>query len=206
MLRTDARFVQTDDLIAAHIAEGILRDSDIRELDATYPATAQFDQVVVANRVKRFQLSVQWLSRDGKRLEAADRLSAVWSRLLDELDGDAFIERLGSVVDLDLTDLPRDVGLFTHEKGEYISLHHDEPEKALTVVLYFNQNWPADGGGHFEVRVSHNPTTAPVQSLAPDAGTMIAFDSSVWHATSTVTTQRTLRALVLEFWRERRTA
>ncbi|GGZ57690.1 2OG-Fe(II) oxygenase [Streptomyces subrutilus] len=203
MLRHDAHFVQTDDLIAAHIAEGILRDSDVRELDATYPALDSFEKVVVSNRVKRFQLSIQWLSRDGKPLDAAGRLSAVWARLLDELDSERFIARLGAVVDRDLSTLPRDIGLFTHAKGEYISMHHDEPEKALTVVLYFNQDWPADGGGHFEVRVSHNPSTAPVQSLPPDAGTMIAFDSSVWHATSTVTTGRTLRAAVLEFWRER---
>jgi hypothetical protein len=42
-----------------------------------------------------------------------------------------------------------------------------------------------------------------VRSLRPTAGEFIAFDSSMWHATSAVTTDRTLRAAVLEFWRVR---
>ncbi|MFF7019506.1 2OG-Fe(II) oxygenase [Streptomyces klenkii] len=203
MLRTTAEFTRTSGPIAAHVATGILTDSAVRELDAAYPGADRFEKVVFSSPVKRFRLGSLRLSRDGERLPAAERLPAVWSRLLDGLDGPEFTARLEEVTGLALAGLPRDTGLFTHAEGEFISLHHDEPEKALTVVLYFNRDWPADGGGHFEVRASHNPTTAPVRSLPPAAGTAVAFDSSVWHATSTVTTGRTLRAAVLEFWRDR---
>ncbi|WP_058041739.1 2OG-Fe(II) oxygenase [Streptomyces roseifaciens] len=203
MLRTTVAFTKAREPIAAHVATDLLSESDIRELDAAYPSDDRFEKVVFSNQVKRFRLGALWLSRDGGRLPAADRLPAVWSRLLDDLDGPEFTARLSEVTGMELAGLPRDTGLFTHAEGEFISLHHDEPEKALTVVIYFNRDWPAEGGGHFEIRASHNPATAPVRSLPPAAGTAVAFDSSVWHATSTVTTGRTLRAAVLEFWRAR---
>ncbi|MBT2386642.1 2OG-Fe(II) oxygenase [Streptomyces sp. ISL-11] len=203
MLRTTTEFTKAREGIAAHVATDVLSESDIRELDAAYPSDDHFEKVVFSSPVKRFRLRSLPLSRDGERLPAAERLPTVWSRLLDDLDGPEFTARLGEVTGMELAGLPRDTGLFTHAEGEFISLHHDQPEKALTVVLYFNRDWPADGGGHFEVRATHNPTTAPASSLPPAAGTAIAFDSSVWHATSTVTTGRTLRAAVLDFWRDR---
>ncbi|MFJ6214790.1 2OG-Fe(II) oxygenase [Streptomyces sp. NPDC092296] len=203
MLNPRARFDKVSDAVAAHVVRGLLEEADLRELNRTQPAEDRYERVVVDNEVKRFQLESLWLSRDGERLPAADGLDPLWSKLLDELAGEEFTRRLGAELDLDLWSLPRDVGLFTHLPGEFISLHHDEPEKAITAVLYFDQDWPADGGGHFEVRGSRDPGQAPILSLAPTGGTLIAFDSSVWHATSTVTAQRTLRAAVLEYWRVR---
>ncbi|MGK4580698.1 2OG-Fe(II) oxygenase [Kitasatospora sp. HPMI-4] len=203
MLSTQARFGKVKESIAAQVAEGLLTRDDLRELNRTQPDEDRFTKVVVDNPVKRFQMGSLWLSRDGERLPAAEELAPVWSELLDELRGEEFTRRLGAELDLDLWSLPRDIGLFTHAPGEFISPHHDEPEKAITAVLYFNQDWPADGGGHFEVRETRDPRQAPFRSLAPTAGTLIAFDSSVWHATSAVTAPRTLRAAVLEYWRVR---
>ncbi|MEU0400244.1 2OG-Fe(II) oxygenase [Streptomyces sp. NPDC006197] len=203
MLHADTAFSQPRDAIGAHVAEGLISAGDIERLDEEFPSEELFQRVVVDTPVKRFQLSSLWLHRDGEHLAAAERLTPSWLQLLDELTGPDLLKRLCEVSDMDLTRLPHDIGLFTHAPGELISPHHDEPEKALTVVLYFNPDWPADGGGHFEVRGSHHPTRPPVLSLPPAGGSIIAFDSSVWHATSPVTADRTLRAAVLEFWRTR---
>ncbi|MBD0694682.1 2OG-Fe(II) oxygenase [Streptomyces sp. CBMA123] len=203
MLNTAPAFHRPDPAIGAHLTEQLLTAQSVRELNDTFPADDRFQKVVVATEVKRFQLGSLWLHRDGAHLPALKELDPAWTRLLDQLAGPAFLARLSTEVDMDLAALPRDIGLFTHAEGEFISPHHDEPEKALTVVLYFNEDWPADGGGHFEVRASHHGGRPPVRSLPPTAGSLIAFDSSVWHATSTVTAPRTLRAAVLEFWRVR---
>ncbi|WP_031523659.1 2OG-Fe(II) oxygenase [Streptomyces sp. NRRL F-5123] len=203
MLNTNAAFSRPQSGIGAHIAEDLISPRDIARLEEEFPAAELFQHVVVDTPLKHFQLSSLWLHRDGAHLTTAEHLTPLWAGLLDELTGPDLLKRLGEVTDMDLTCYPRDIGLFTHAPGELISPHHDEPEKALTVVLYFNAKWPAGGGGHFEVRASHHPTHPPARSLPPAAGTIIAFDSSVWHATSPVTADRTLRAAVLEFWRTR---
>jgi len=70
------------------------------------------------------------------------------------------------------TDYTFDLGLYLFEPGDFVSPHLDKQEKALTAVIYLNENWDPEQGGSFDY---HGGDGEIVQRKYPEYGSAILF-------------------------------
>lgn len=205
MLKQTADLRHSYEPFTWHLATGLLTAEQLRDLERERPAADTGRRAVVegTRREKQYRMNVLTLVDENVRTSAADSLSPSWKALLDDLESDWFLDWLSGATDIDLRGLPAEIGVYTYTKGDYISLHKDKPTKALTAILYLNERWPADGGGNFEVRGSGRSADAPVESVPPLGGQLLAFPPSdtSWHAVSKIDTDEVTRLTVqLEYW------
>jgi hypothetical protein len=102
--------------------------------------------------------------------------------LIDELNGDAFRKAVEQKFDLDLSGKPT---MFT-VRGECRAtdgkIHTDSKTKIITVLLYMNDDWDAQGG---RLRLLRNgeDLNAVAAEVPPNGGTLLVFRRSdhSWH-------------------------
>jgi hypothetical protein len=205
MLNLNSPFVHIDSPYTLHVAQNTLTKDEATDLFTTAP----IDRITTISRTdprseKQYRMNLTYLMVNGREARTARALPGPWQALFDDLASDRFTRWLSSGTGLELGSLSRDMGIYTHVDGDYISVHKDKPEKAITAILYLNDSWPSDGGGEFEVRTSGDAGEAPALSLPPRPGRLLAFpptDSS-WHSVSTVRTDGGPPRLTvqLEYW------
>jgi len=205
MLNLQRSFDHITDPFTIHLADGVLTDDQVRELYATAPKTG-FERIEVLDPAheKQYAMNLLYLLKDSEPSEAAAGLAPPWAELLGALREDDFLDWLEEGTGLALRGLTADIGVYTHDDGDFISVHKDKANKAITAILYLNPHWPREAGGAYEVRVSEDPAAEPARRIPPRAGQFLAFpptDKS-WHSVSRVTTGDTITRLTvqLEFW------
>ncbi|WP_062980527.1 2OG-Fe(II) oxygenase [Nocardia anaemiae] len=205
LINTGRQFNTATEPFEFHLVENALSQRDVNSLESTAPKDG-FKRIEVhdPNHEKQYTMNLRYLFRDDNPYGTVDDLSPSWRQLLDELRSEEFINWLEEGTSLKLRDLSTDIGIYTHDDNDYISVHKDKPNKALTAILYLNSSWPSDGGGHYEVRVSPDPRIDPVRRIAPEGGRLLVFpptDQS-WHSVSPISTGGKITRLTvqLEFW------
>lgn len=206
MLNLRASLEHTSNPFTLHLAQGLLAPDQVRRLYDTRPREPKRIVRAELEHEKQYAMNLLYLVENGERNPDAG-LGAEWAALVDDLTSPAFMDWLEEGTGLRLRHLVTDVGMYTHEDGDFISIHKDKPNKALTAVLYVNERWPSDAGGHYEVHRGPDPGEGPVRSIPPRAGQFLAFPPTdrSWHAVSPVTTGGALTRLTvqLEFWFEK---
>jgi SM-20-related protein len=159
---------------------------DLDALRATPRKTDPYDYVVVPNFV-----SADALARvigDFPRIETKGSLplseldlKGAFKSLIDEMDGAAFRDLIADKFDVDLATRPT---MFTVRgrchRGDG-KIHTDTGTKIITVLLYLNQAWEADGG---RLRILRSPTLDDAaEEVSPTGGTLLVFRRSEksWH-------------------------
>jgi hypothetical protein len=102
--------------------------------------------------------------------------------LLDELNGERFRKAVESKFSVDLAGAPTMVTVRGHIGKRDGNIHTDSKTKIITVLLYFNDSWAAEGG---RLRLLRNGTNLEdyAVEVPPMGGTLIVFrraDNS-WH-------------------------
>ncbi|WP_410575591.1 2OG-Fe(II) oxygenase [Amycolatopsis sp. cmx-4-61] len=207
MINTEARFEHITDPFEIHLARQTLTVEQVRALYAEAPLRrAEQIAQVDPEHEKQYRMNLLYLAKDGRPEDDTLMLSAGWSELLKDLLSDEFTQWLEAGTGLALRDLPLDIGVYTHVDGDFISVHKDKPNKAITAILYLNEDWPPGIGGEYEVRASGDPEAEPVRRIAPAPGQFLAFPPTdvSWHSVSRVETggTRTRLTVQLEFWHE----
>lgn len=115
-----------------------------------------------------------------------DDLPALWNELVDELLSPGYgaaVARLLGVAP------PRalEIRLVRHDAGCWLAPHTDRADKCFSHVLYFNEPWRDDWGGHFQVLASERPDST-VARVSPRLGAsvMSARSERSWHAVAPV--------------------
>lgn len=111
--------------------------------------------------------------------------------LMEELEGPQFRGAVERKFDIDLSGRPTmyTVRGFVSERDGQI--HTDSKTKIITVLLYLNEGWEADGGRLRLLRSSESLDN-PVAEVSPNGGTLLVFkraDNS-WHGHKTFKGQR----------------
>jgi SM-20-related protein len=101
---------------------------------------------------------------------------------LAELEGPAFRAAIERKFDIDLKARPTMVTVRGHARGRDGRIHNDSRTKLITVLIYMNEAWEAQGG---RLRLLRSPDNLEdvVAEVPPQAGTLLAFrvtDRS-WH-------------------------
>lgn len=207
MLNTQAAFSHLTDPFAIHLAQQVLTREQVAKLYATAPLDrAEKITRTDPDHEKQYRMNLVYLLRENQRSETTASLAAPWQELVDDLVSEEFTGWLEEGTGLALRDLVLDIGVYTHVDGDFISVHKDKPNKAITAILYLNEEWPEGAGGEYEVRSSGDPDAAPVRRIRPRPGQFLAFpptDKS-WHSVSKVDTGGTTTRLTvqLEYWFE----
>lgn len=105
-----------------------------------------------------------------------------FAELMTEMDGPAFRELIEQKFGIDLSDKPTMYTVRGFCRRTDGKIHTDSETKVITVLLYMNQRWDADGG---RLRILRNGTDLNdyVAEVPPHGGTLLVFrraDNS-WH-------------------------
>jgi SM-20-related protein len=101
---------------------------------------------------------------------------------LAELEGPGFRAGIERAFDIDLTGRPTMVTVRGHARPRDGRIHNDSRTKLITVLVYMNEAWEAEGG---RLRLLRSPDNLDdvVAEVPPQAGTMLAFrvTENSWH-------------------------
>jgi SM-20-related protein len=105
-----------------------------------------------------------------------------FSSLIEELQGPAFRQAIETKFGIDLSGRPTmyTVRGFVGERDG--DIHTDSRSKLITVLIYMNEGWEADGGRLRILRSGMNLEDSHAE-VAPDGGTLLVFRRSEksWH-------------------------
>jgi SM-20-related protein len=102
--------------------------------------------------------------------------------LLAELEGPDFRRAIEEKFAIDLTGRPTMITVRARTRANDGQIHTDTGTKLITVLIYFNRNWEADGG-RLRILRSGNGLSDFAEEVSPFAGTLLAFRRSEksWH-------------------------
>lgn len=131
-------------------------------------------------------------------------LDPVWRRFAEELAGPDYRSVLSQVTGVDLGPLHLEANLFSYGAGAFQEPHQDLPEKVVTHVMWFNEDWERTHGGCLRILRSKDPDDV-AHELLPSLGWSALFvrSPSSWHSVTPVSDTAPVerRALVATFHR-----
>ncbi len=160
---------------------------EMEKLEATPLQHDPYDFLILENFIKPEQFKA--VSADFPKVPGAGShppgdltISGHFKGLMDELNGPDFRHAVERKFGIDLTDKPTmyTVRGFVREKDG--SIHTDSTTKIITVLLYMNEGWEAEGG-RLRLLRSGDSLENPVAEVPPNGGTLLIFrraDNS-WH-------------------------
>jgi SM-20-related protein len=98
---------------------------------------------------------------------------------LVELQTDAFRMQLGDKFDVDLSDCPTTITVRRYCERTDGNIHTDHRSKAITVLVYFNEQWNSDGGCLRMLRSSSDLEDYSAE-VTPLGGRLLAFRRTAW--------------------------
>ncbi len=160
---------------------------DMHRLEATPVENDPFDYLIVRNLVVPERLDE--IVRDfpevpgpGSHPPGELQINGHFKALMDELESPAFRQVIESKFGLDLSNRPTMYTVRGYTRQTDGSIHTDSTTKIITVLLYLNQKWDADGG---RLRLLRNGQDLEdyVAEVPPDGGTLLVFRRSdnSWH-------------------------
>lgn len=142
----------------------------------------------------------RWRQRlaQGKLTSDLKHLSHAWRNLIEGLWTNAYRQALGDMTGLDLTDCVMDIGFRQYKSGHQHFPHTDEPNKVLTHLLFFNQEWSENWGGCLRILKDSEPDSAfrDILPLSHSSVVIVRSDNS-WHMVTPVTSPMSESRLAL---------
>ena len=152
---------------------------DFAAFDATTLALDPFDYLVVPGFLRATALEA--LNRDFPPIEGPsnfppERLTygPAFAALIDALRGRAFAAHIEDKFQLDLSGCATTISIRRFCEVTDGNIHTDHKSKLITVLLYFNEDWPHAGGRLRMVR-SASDLEDYAAEVIPAGGTLLAF-------------------------------
>ena len=113
------------------------------------------------------ELSARWCDRITQRRLSSNlgNLSSIWRQLIEKL-WTAYRQALTQMSGVELKDCAMVIGFRRYNLGHCHRPHTDEPLKALTHLLFFNEQWSMDWGGCLRILLDEKPESI-FQDIAP---------------------------------------
>lgn len=159
-------------------------------LDAFQKAALQtdpFDYLTVPGFVKKDQIAAiladyPRITKGGSFPLIALTYGPVFKSLCDELEGDALRDAFAEKFSMDLQNRPTTLTVRGRCRAKDGQIHTDSDTKLITVLVYLNNHWEADGGRLRLLRSSDNLDDM-ITEVPPEAGSMVCFRNrdNAWH-------------------------
>lgn len=132
----------------------------------------------------------RWRQRmaQGRLTSDFGHLSNVWQQLIEGLWTDSYRKAIAEMSGLELNNCVMDIGFRRYKLGQLHHPHTDEPNKVLTHLLFFNQQWSEDWGGCLRILKDSQPESA-FQDILPlsDSSVVIVRSNNSWHMVTPLT-------------------
>jgi SM-20-related protein len=152
---------------------------DIDAFHATALQRKPFDYLVVPGFIRPEALAL--LNRDYPQVQGPGNMSAddldcgpAFAELLATLKSRPFAELVGDRFDVDLGGCAATISVRRYSEATDGNIHTDHKSKLITVLLYFNPDWPHAGGRLRMVR-SASDLEDYATEVVPAGGTLLAF-------------------------------
>ncbi len=160
---------------------------DLAAIDSATPSHDPFDHVIVPGVISGDVLSA--IHEDFPKIDKPGSypLSQIaygprFDALLDELRSRPFAERVGAKLGIELVGRPTMITVRGRCRPIDGRIHTDSRGKLVTVLIYLNPSWEAQGGQLRLLRNAHDLEDFAAE-VPPQEGTMVAFTCSpdAWH-------------------------
>ncbi|MEH1931969.1 2OG-Fe(II) oxygenase family protein [Nostoc sp.] len=135
------------------------------------------------------ELSDRWRDRiaQGRLSSNLGNLSSIWRQMIEELWTPSYRQALTQMSGVELKDCAMVIGFRRYNLGHCHRPHTDEPSKALTHLLFFNEQWPMDWGGCLRILLDEKPESV-FQDIAPlnQFSAVIVRSDNSWHMVTPV--------------------
>jgi hypothetical protein len=181
---------------------------DAASLMATYPRD-HFRLISAYGGEKDYEYEARPLIAMGASdIEFESDLSSAWQSFAKALLSPAYREAVAAISGCDLRDALLEVNVFHYGPGASLGPHADLPDKIVTHVLYFNEEWDAADGGCLQIlsakdeRALMHEVLHEVLPLIGNSAFLVRSESS-WHAVSQVARgrNRSRRSVTATFYR-----
>ncbi len=160
---------------------------DIDAFRATPLKHEPYDYLVVPNFVKpaafkEIVADYPNVDRPGSFPPASLQIGRRFAAFLEELEQPELRRAMAEKFGIDLEGRPTMITVRGRTRAVDGQIHTDTESKIITVLIYFNQGWEADGG---RLRILRGPKDLNdyAEEVSPFAGTLLAFRRSdkSWH-------------------------
>jgi hypothetical protein len=152
---------------------------DLAKLDRTPLATDPYEFVVVPGflptaALERIRAAYPKIDKPGSFPVSEVTYDAAFRDFLAELEGPEFRHAIEAKFGLDLSEKPTMVTVRGQCSARDGGIHTDSKSKLITVLIYLNDPWEAEGG---RLRLLRSPDDLEnyALELPPDAGLLLAF-------------------------------
>ncbi len=160
---------------------------DLAKLAATPVTRDPFDHLIVPGFVADPALPALGtdfppIGKGGSFPPEALRYGPAFGALIEELESDAVRRAIAAKFGIDLEGRPVMITVRGHTRAKDGRIHTDSKSKLVTVLIYFNDVWDAEGGRLRLLRAPGNLDDY-VAEVPPDRGTLLAFrcTENAWH-------------------------
>lgn len=160
---------------------------DIDRFRAAPLAHAPFDHVIVPGFIRSEalpQLNADFppIAKGGSYPPEVLRYGPAFAALIEEIEGDAMRKAFEAKFAIALDGKPVMITVRGHTRAKDGRIHTDSKTKLLTALIYFNDDWGAEGG---RLRLLRSPGNLDdyAAEVPPDKGTLLAFrcTENAWH-------------------------
>jgi len=142
----------------------------------------------------------RWRQRlaQGRLTSDLRHLSNVWRQLIEGLWTTSYRAAIAEMSGLELKDCVMDIGFRRYNSGHSHFPHTDEPNKVLTHLLFFNQQWSENWGGCLRILKDSEPESA-FQDILPlsHSSVVIVRSDNSWHMVTPLTSRASESRLAL---------
>lgn len=130
-----------------------------------------------------------------------EHLSDAWQELIEQLWTDAYREALEEMSGVKLKNCFMDIAFRRYKSGHKHHPHTDEPNKVLTHLLFFNQEWSTDWGGCLRILKDSQPESC-FQDILPlnNSSVVIVRSHNSWHTVTPLNSPSERLALRVAFF------
>jgi len=142
------------------VVPNFINDKGLEEIEADYPS----------------------ISQPGSFPLETLRFGPGFSKFIKELRQSAFADVMGAKLGIDLEKRPTTITVRGRAREKDGQIHLDSKSKLVTVLIYMNSKWEAEGG---RLRLLNSPDNLEdvVMEVPPARGTLLAFlnAGNAWH-------------------------
>jgi len=169
---------------------------NLAALERTPVHEKPFPFVVVPNFLEaiafhKIQNDFPSISKPGSFPLETLRFGPAFSRFMSELRQPAFCDIVGAKLGIHLSNRPVTITVRGQSWQKDGQIHLDSKSKLVTVLIYMNGEWQAEGG---RLRLLHSPDNIDdvVMEVPPAHGTLLAFlnTRNAWHGHKTFIGER----------------
>lgn len=154
---------------------------------------------------KKYKFLVRPVVDKGEPNYKRQDLSSTWQNLIEELCSPTYKCAMEKLTGLNLKNHLMDIGFFRFSSNHWVSPHTDKKSKTLTHLLYFNDQWDSQWGGHLRILKENKVESVfkEIPSLIHYSVALVRSEQS-WHMVTPVSADvdQSRLTLQIEFWKQ----